>query len=88
MLLINLWSGDRQDILAQVKDHLEDCFSGQVMHLPVAGKHNTVALAFNFPIPQGGPRKARQRANELRDRLGVEFPRLLWELARFNRQWS
>ena len=87
VLLTNLWSGERQDILERMKAHLKDCFSGQVMHLPVAGKHNTVALVFNFPIPRGGPKKVRRRANELRDRLGVDFPRLLWELARFNRQW-
>lgn len=87
LLLTNLWSGGHQDVLARVKDHLEDCFAGQVMHLPVAGKQNTVALVFNFPIPQGGPRKVRRRANELRDRLGVKFPRLLWELARSNQQW-
>jgi len=86
ILSINLWSGDQQEVVQKVTARLQTCFSRQTLQLPVAGKSNTVALGFNFPIPADGWKRARRRANELEASQGMEFSRFLWELARFNRR--
>lgn len=90
LLVINLWSGERRAVLRRVTDQLDDCFAGQVMQLPVAGKSNTVALGFNFPLPSQVLRGAwvRARARELEPRLGIALGELLEDLARRNRRWA
>jgi len=88
LLSINLWSGEKRQVLRRVNGELQRCFAGQVMELPVSGKSNKVALAFNSPIAQKALGAARERAEELEGRTGVELGQLLEDLAWHNRRWA
>ena len=89
LLVVNLWSGERRAVLRRVTDQLDDCFAGQVMQLPVARKSNTVALGFNYLVPQRllGGEGMRARAQELGERMGIDFGGVLGDLVRGNRRW-
>ncbi len=87
VLAINLWAGTRADLLARTEDSLSAAFAGHVLHIPVAGKANTVALAFNGPLPARGEAAATRRAQTLHADLGVPLPPLLDVLARHNPHW-
>ena len=84
ILAANLWTGDREAMLKGINRSLHEVFDGRVLHLPVARKRNTVALACNFALPALEVRLARRKALELEDRYGVEFSQFLWELMQHN----
>ncbi len=84
ILSINLWSGDRDEVLKRVQHNLESSFARQVLYLPVARKRNRIALAFNYELPQGLMKGLRLRAVELGRRYDIEFPKLLRDLQRAN----
>ncbi|MBT4501443.1 MAG: spermine synthase, partial [Gemmatimonadetes bacterium] len=88
LLVINLWSGEKRQVLRRVSGELQRCFAAQVMELPVAGKSNKVALAFSFPIPKKVLSQVRERAEELEGRTGVELEQLLEDLIWHNRRWT
>ena len=84
ILSANLWTGDRGAMLTGMNRSLHQVFDGQVLHLPVARKRNTVALGCNFALPELEVRLARRKAMKLEDRYGVEFSQFLWELIQHN----
>lgn len=84
ILAINLWTGVREKVLQRTVENLNRSFPHGVLHLPVSGKRNTVALAFNFPVPKNQIKALRRRAVELEEKTDLELTKLLWELARFN----
>ena len=84
MLVINLWTGVREKALQQTTHNLERDFPYGVLHLPVSGKRNTVALAFNFPVPKNQIKTLHRRAVQLEAETHIELTKLLWDLARFN----
>lgn len=85
VLAVNLWTGDRESLLKGINDSLHQAFADEVLHLPVARKRNTVALAFNFSLPAFEVGLARRKAMELEMRYGVEFSQFLWDLMRYNK---
>lgn len=87
LLAINLWTGVREKVLRQTIENINLNFPHGVLHLPVLGKRNTVALAFNFPVPKNQIKALRRRAVELEEKTGVELNQLLWDLARFNAKY-
>jgi spermidine synthase len=84
ILSINLWSGEREEVLVKVRHNLEDRFARQVLYLPVARKRNCIGLAFNYELPPGLIKALRRRAAELGPRFGIEFPALLRALQKAN----
>ena len=85
VLAANLWTGDREALLEGIDRSLHQVFADTVLHLPVARKRNTVALAFNFPLPSLEVALIRRKAIELETRYGVEFSQFLWDLMRHNK---
>ena len=84
VLVANLWTGDRESLLEGIDRSLHQVFTGEVLHLPVARKRNTVAFAFNFALPSLEVGLFRRKATELEERYGVEFSQFLWDLMRYN----
>ena len=87
VLAANLWIGDRESLLEGIERSLHQVFADAVLHLPVARKRNTVAFAFNFPLPSLDVGLARRKARELQGRYGLELPQFLWDLMHYNRKW-
>jgi spermidine synthase len=87
ILAINLWAGARADLLARTRDRLTAAFGARVLQIPVAGKANTVALAFNGPLPPRAAAATARRAWALHVDLGVPLPPLLDVLAAHNPHW-
>ena len=81
VLSINLWSGADNDMVARVETQLMDAFAGQVLHLPVAGKRNFVALGLTTPVGDQRETTWRERAKAQESKLGLEFPAMLDELS-------
>lgn len=81
-LAINLWAGSREDDLKRIMRNLRLHFDHQALHLPVAGKRNCVALGLSLPPPPLP--LLQERAAQLQASLGIDFPRLLAELARLS----
>jgi spermidine synthase len=82
VLAANLWAGSREDDLKRIMRNLRLCFDHQVLYLPVAGKRNCVALGLSQPPP--ALPLLQERAVQLQASLGIDFPRLLAELARLS----
>ena len=83
IMTINLWYGFREEEERLVRQNLESAFEGRVLYLPVAGKRNCIALAFkaeSFPEVAA----ARLRADEWKERTGVDFPGLLKDIVKRN----
>lgn len=83
----NLWAADRiglEDVLAD----LADAFDGRLLHLPVDGKANVIALTLRQGKPRRELRRLDDRARELQRRLALEFTSLLNTLRRNNRFWG
>ena len=84
ILVINLFSGDRDGFFNRVKQSMEETFDGQVLYLPVARKRNCIALAFRHELSQGLVQSLPRRAADLGSRYGIEFPELLRDLNKAN----
>lgn len=84
-LAINLWTGARATLLRRIERLLEEEFPGRVLHLPVAHKRNSVALALTGPFPQPDDPALNRRAAALEASLGVPFSAMLGEVARCSR---
>ena len=83
MLAINLWYGNDEQAEREVRSRLESIYPERVLYLPVAGKRNCIALAFDANFSDSRETLER-RARHLRDKTGVAFPDLLLELYRHN----
>lgn len=80
---MNLWNGD----FITAREMLEDIrhtFAGNALHLPVDGKDNTVALAGRSAGMKKRLKRLRDRAEQLGERTGVEYPALLKQLKKHN----
>ena len=84
VLAANLWTGDKEAYLARIGERLQSAFAGRVLFLPVAGKRNTVALAFNFVPPALDDRSLLQSARQLQARYDIEFVDFLRDIMRYN----
>ena len=81
VLSVNLWSGTDDDMLQRVESQLTEAFDGRVLHLPVAGKRNFVALGLTSSADAQREAASRPRARELEAQLGIEFSTMLEELS-------
>ena len=84
ILVINLFSGDRDGFFKRVTRNLEATFQDRVLYLPVARKRNCIALAFHQELSAGLVQSLPRRAADLGSRYGIEFPELLRELDKAN----
>lgn len=84
VLSVNLWTGNREAFLERICTRLNEAFGECVLLLPVAGKSNTVALAFNDPLPNLNDKRMRHRAAQLQSLYGIEFVDFLRDLLRYN----
>lgn len=83
MLSMNLWSGDfirASDII----EDLRDCFTGNVMQLPVLGKENIIALASSGYRLKKQLRKIAARSTDLEQITGVEYGVFVRQLRKHN----
>lgn len=82
MLVINLWGGDRSfnTVLARIRG----VFSAGVLCLPARRQGNVIALAFRDPPGALNWIDLNERAAQLENRLGMEFPEFVAALARLN----
>jgi len=84
VLSVNLWTGNRADFLDRIRTRLAEAFGERVLLLPVAGKSNTVALAFNVPTPALNDPRTHQRAAQLQTLYGIEFVDFLRDMLHYN----
>ena len=84
ILVINLFSGDRDGFYQRVTKNLEEAFQDRVLYLPVARKRNCIAFAFRQELSAGLVQSLPRRAADLGSRFGIEFPDLLRELIKAN----
>lgn len=82
VLAMNLWSGRRAAYRAALES-LALGFENRVLCLPVPGKANVIALAFEAE-PELSVRRLRPIALALADRLAMDFGRFLRQLQRSN----
>lgn len=82
VLAMNLWSGRREAYRAALES-LALGFEDRVLCLPVPGKANVIALAFEA-APELSVRRLRPVALALADRLQMDFGRFLRQLQRSN----
>lgn len=85
VLGINLWADDR----LHAGDFLEDIsesFNKQLLSLPVEGKANIIAIASRLGEIKKRLHRVDERARELEQQTGLEFPRLLNALRKANRR--
>lgn len=82
VLTMNLWSGRREAYHAAL-EALALGFDHRVLVLPVPGKSNVIALAFEAE-PELSVRRLRPVALALADRLQMDFGRFLRQLQRSN----
>lgn len=81
---MNLWNGDF--ITAQeMREDIAQSFDGNVLHLPVEGKANTVAFAANGPSLKKRLRALRDTATALERQTGLEYSSLLKQLIKQSR---
>ncbi len=84
ILLVNLWGGVSRPQFRQVALWLGNLFNWQVIFLPVQGRGNIIALAFNQPKPHYHFQTLRNRALFLEQNHRIEFNRFLKELIKHN----
>ena len=84
VLSVNLWTGNRAEFLDRIRARLAEAFGQRVLLLPVAGKSNTVALAFNAPMPVLNDQRLYQRAAQLQALYEIEFVDFLRDSMRYN----
>lgn len=82
-LSMNLWSGDfiRAD---DIIEDLRDCFTGNVMQLPVLGKENIIALASSGYRLKKQLRQIAARGTQLEQQTGVEYGVFVRQLRKHN----
>ena len=85
VLSVNLWTGNRAESLDRIRTRLTEAFGESVLLLPVAGKSNTVALAFNVPMPALNDPRMHRRAAQLQTLYGIEFVDFLRDLLHHNK---
>ena len=82
VLAANLWYGIDRIAERRVRQLLESCFA-HVLYLPVAGKHNCIALGLpRQQLPEW--RELEARAEDWKTRADLPLPELLQDLARRN----
>lgn len=82
VLAANLWYGIDRIAERRVRRLLESCFA-HVLYLPVAGKHNCIALGLpRQQLPEW--RELEARAEDWKTRADLPLPELLQDLARRN----
>jgi spermidine synthase len=82
VLVVNLWGNDRMfDLNLQ---RIERAFGGQICLLPAEQRGNIIVFAFRQRPRETRWDALRERARELGERTGLEFPRLLEGLRKLN----
>lgn len=83
ILSMNLWNGDfitARDMLEDIRDS----FDGNVLHLPVEGKDNTIALAGNGTRMKKQLKRLKQQAETLGTLTGIEYNAYVKQLKKHN----
>lgn len=80
---INLWRSKAMGSAGPVA-LLRESFAGQILELPVPDRDNLIVLAFRHALPQLEASTLRKRAHALNAQWGIEFPRFLKDLQRYN----
>lgn len=83
VMSMNLWSGDfitARELIEQIAES----FDGRVLRLPVEGKENIIAIATMSGKPRQQLKQLPERAREMAERQGIEYPALLKALRRSN----
>lgn len=83
VLGMNLWNGDFINA-REMREDIGQSFDGNVLHLPVEGKANTVAFAANGPSLKKRLRGLRATADEIERTTGIEYVSMLKQLIRQN----
>lgn len=82
MLVVNLWSSDKG--FNQCVQRLFDAFDGLVLCLPAGDRSNVIALAFDRSPNMPKWDDLRDRARELEQQYGLEFPRFVSDMRKLN----
>ena len=84
VLATNLWIDPSGSVPpSMLRDH-RAAFENRHLVLPVTGKGNCILLGLSFTVASYTRQHLDARSIELQVRLGIEFPRLLADLARAN----
>ncbi len=81
---MNLWNGDFINA-REMREDIGQSFDGNVLHLPVEGKANTVAFAAKGPSLKKRLRTLRDTAAELERQTSLEYGSLLKQLVKQSR---
>jgi spermidine synthase len=84
VLAINIWADLSESAPPPLLLDHRAAFEGRHLVLPVTGKGNCILLSLSFPVASYSRRHLDAKAIELQNRLGIEFPQLLADLARAN----
>jgi spermidine synthase len=85
LLVMNLW-GNNKPLFAQIQSNLQQVFGERVLFLPVRGRGNVVALAFNEAVPKPTFKALKAKSWQLEERNPLEFPIFIKDLKRHNPQ--
>ncbi len=83
LLVINLWNTDKSLYLSTALN-LQQAFDDRVLFLPVRGRGNVIALAFNDRFPRQNFKKLTAKARQLQQQYHLDFPLFLKDLRTHN----
>jgi spermidine synthase len=83
LLAMNLWGSDKA-LFAQIAWNLQQAFEDRVLFLPVRGRGNVIALAFNEKIHQPSLKELKIRARQLEAAYQLEFTLFVIDLKKHN----
>lgn len=83
MLAINLWGTDK-DLFRQVAWQLGRVFDWRLLFLPVRGRGNVIAFAFNEGVDRPALKTLKTRAQTLEQRYFLEFPTFVQDIQHNN----
>jgi len=79
LLVINLWRKEKT-MLAAITRHLANVFNWRVHFIPVRDSNNMIGFALAAGYPQLAPQQLEVEAQNLRQRLRLDFPGFLQDL--------
>lgn len=83
LLVINLWNTDKNLYLDTVFK-LQQTFDEKVLFLPVRGRGNVIAFAFNDRFPTQNFKRLSAKARQLQQQYHLDFPLFLKDLRTHN----
>ncbi|MEF8793002.1 hypothetical protein [Thiohalorhabdus sp.] len=86
VMAANLWSSNRLRLNGALKA-MSDAFGRPVYRLQPRGRANVAAFAGRPPLPQAAPDRMGRRAQELADRIGLDYRRYLGDMEAIPKGW-